>query len=375
MAKRRTKPYPGSITKRGASWRVSLCVGGEYYKFTVAGKRVEAENFAVTKYAELANDRKRAQVGLPGPIRFSELVAEYSEFELPTRSAGTRESYASSFIAFEAFFVERLGDPKLREIQRSHIATFIEWRRTWRPGGRGDVSGHTVARDRRVLHRLFNYAVMKDHLEANPVSMVRAPKADPRTPPILTEEQLDALLAAAKTSPMLVTYITLLADTGVRAYSEALELTWDDVDFAGGFIHVRSAPGRRTKSGKSRSVPMTSRLRETLKSHAAMYRFRSPHVFFHEATRRSCKEGERVRSMRRSFDVAAKAAKLPAGFRPHDLRHRRVTTWLSEGRSVVLVQAAMGHSAIQTTMGYMHLVPEHLLALVDAPALRKEAVS
>ena len=50
------------------------------------------------------------------------------------------------------------------------------------------VSGHTVARDRRVLHRLFNYAIGKDHLEANPCALVRAPKADPRTPPILSVE-------------------------------------------------------------------------------------------------------------------------------------------------------------------------------------------
>jgi integrase len=368
VAKRRTKPYHGSITKRGATWRVRLCVGGKYYSFTCGGTKADAQNFATSKHAELSADVNRALVGLPGRIRFSQLVREYSEFELPTRSEGTRKSYRTSFAAFEAFFGDRLGDPLVRDIRRHHVATFIEWRRTWRSGSDGEVSGHTVARDRRVLHRLFNYAVMKDHLEANPAAMVRAPKADPRTPPILTDAQLDALLDAAQPSPMLTAYITLLADTGVRAYSEALELTWDDIDFAGGFVHVRSGGGRRTKSGKSRSVPMTPRLRETLKDHAARYRFRSPFLFFHETTRRSAKEGERIRSIRGSFEAAARAAKLPAGFRAHDLRHRRVTTWLSEGKSVVLVQAAMGHSAIQTTLGYMHLVPEHLLSLVDVAA-------
>lgn len=60
-----------------------------------------------------------------------------------------------------------------------------------------------------------------------------------------------------------------------------------------------------------------------------------------------------------------KRAKLPADLRQHDLRHRRVTTWLAEGKSPALVQKAMGHADLATTMGYTHLVDDDLLALVD----------
>ena len=119
---------------------------------------------------------------------------------------------------------------------------------------------------------------------------------------------------------------------------------------------------------------MTPQVRERLKEHAARFPFRLPYVFFHETTRRSSKEGERIRSMRGVLEAAAKTAKLPKGFRAHDLRHRRVTTWLSEGKSVVLVQSATWHSSIQTTLGYLHLVPEHLLPMVDAPMIAKEAM-
>ncbi len=61
-------------------------------------------------------------------------------------------------------------------------------------------------------------------------------------------------------------------------------------------------------------------------------------------------------------------AKLPAGFRLHDLRHRRVTTWLAEGKSPVHVREAVGHALLATTMKYTHLLPERLRELVDAPA-------
>jgi site-specific recombinase XerD len=374
MPRTRTKSYPGSITKRGASWRVRLCVGGVYHRFTVRGTKTAAQNFATTKHAELAGDHTRADAGLPGPVHFAELVAEFTAYELPTLSEGTRISYGNSFKAFDAYFGDKLGDPLVRDIRRSHVATFLEWRRTYRVGdenGTAGVSLHTVARDRRVLHRLFNYAIMKDHLDANPSQMVRAPKADPRNPPILTNDQLDALLDAAAPNPMLHTFVVVLADAGVRAYSEALQLRWEDVDLAGGFLNLRSEPGRRTKSGKSRSVPLTARLRAALQDHAARFRLalydgaRSPFVFHHTHTTRSAVAGARITDLRASFDHAKQTAKLPAAFRPHDLRHRRVTTWLAEGKNPVHVKEALGHASLATTMGYTHLLPEHLRALVE----------
>ena len=52
------------------------------------------------------------------------------------------------------------------------------------------------------------------------------------------------------------------------------------------------------------------------------------------------------------------------GFLPHDLRHRRITKWLAEGKSAVLVKEAVGHADLRTTMGYTHLAKEHLRSLV-----------
>lgn len=379
MSKRRTKPYPGSITKRGASWLVRLCVGGKYKCFTAHGTKVEAQNFATTKHVELSHDYDRAAAGMPGPIRFSALINDFKTYELPGLSPGAAQSYSSSLGPFRVFFVEKRGDPFVRDIQRGDVKTYIQWRRSYRAGFiakpgdplEGVVSAHTVARDRRVLHRLFNYALDKDYLEANPCARVKAPKADRRDIPILSSGELEAFLTATEPNPMLHMYVLLLAETGVRADSEALQLRWEDADFATGFLHVKSAPGRRTKSGKSRFIPMTSRLKSALQEHAARFRMavyntaRSPFVFHHTVTTRSAIAGQQIRSIRGSFIHAARTAKLPAGFRRHDLRHRRVTTWLAEGKNVVHVKEALGHADLATTMGYTHMVPEHLRALVE----------
>ena len=86
--------------------------------------------------------------------------------------------------------------------------------------------------------------------------------------------------------------------------------------------------------------------------------------------------GERIGSLRRAFGNAATGAGLPAGFTQHDLRHRRITVWLAEGKSAVLVKEAVGHADLRTTMAYTHLSREHLRALVsgseDGPREAKE---
>jgi integrase len=371
MPRTRTKPYPGSLTKRGDTWRLRLCVGGKYHSFTLQGTKVEAGNFATEKYKELAGDLGRAKAGKPGPIRFSALLEEFTTYGLPLLSPGGQRSYRNSFAPFRAFFVEQLGDPLVRDVSRGQIKTYMEWRLCARIGGKGGVSKHTVARDRRVLHVLFNYAIDREYLEANPCHAVRAPKGDRRNYVILNTEQMEALLTASAHNPMLHLYVLLLAETGARADTEAPKIRWEDVDLAKGFLHLKSAPTRRNKNGLSRYAPITARLKTALQEHAANYRLatyaadRSPYVFHHLTSGRGAVAGEPIRQIVGPFKAAVKAAKLPAGFRRHDLRHRRVTTWLAEGKSPALVMKAMGHADLATTMGYMHLVPDDLRALVE----------
>lgn len=115
---------------------------------------------------------------------------------------------------------------------------------------------------------------------------------------------------------------------------------------------------------------MTARLHEAMRDHFASCRFasydgtRSIWVFHHQRSRGKYRAGDPMKTVRATFAAAAKRAKLPPALHQHDLRHRRVTTWLAEGRDVVKVKEAMGHSDLRTTMGYTHLAREHLKDLV-----------
>jgi site-specific recombinase XerD len=118
---------------------------------------------------------------------------------------------------------------------------------------------------------------------------------------------------------------------------------------------------------------MTPMLTAAMRDHFAAYRLaayaekgdeRSPWVFHHQTRRRHYKAGARIASFDRAAKNAAARAKLPNGFRLHDLRHRRVTTWLAEGANAVHVKEAVGHADVRATMGYTHLAREHLRSLV-----------
>ncbi len=159
-----------------------------------------------------------------------------------------------------------------------------------------------------------------------------------------------------------------------RETGRDLWIQWDDIDLKGGFLKiVTGRNGHRTKGGKSRWVPISPRLRVALREHSLRYRAAkydgqpSPWILHHTKTQRHHKAGKRIQSLYGAFKAAAEQAKLPPEFVQHDLRHRRVTTWLADEKSAVLVKEAVGHADLRTTMAYTHLAREHLRGLVDEP--------
>ena len=367
--------HPGSIDRHGNQWRIRLCVGGKRHVFKLDGdtSQQEVEQHAREKATEL---HRRNGRGLPGPMPVSELLDRFTEVRLPARAPNTRKTYGHSLTAFRSYFVNEGGDPKAHEVRPGHVQGFLHWRREHSPNGKArspdnPVKARTLAKDRAVLHAVFTFAETLEVVQGNPVRTVTPPKGDARQPVIINDQQLETLLAACE-EPMLRMFVLFLAETGARCESEASFVRFEDIDIVSG------RDGHRTKSGRSRAVPLTSRLREDLRDHMATYRMRSYRggkrsewVFHHLTTRRTAIAGERIKSLRAAFAGAVKRAGLPRDLNQHDLRHRRVTTWLAAGRSPVLVQKAMGHSDLQTTMRYTHLVADDLLALVELPEERE----
>lgn len=370
------KNYPGYIQKRGSSYRVTLCVEGKTHRFTVRGSREEAGAEARRRYDEL---RERSAAGLPGPAPFSALLNRFEDMRIPQLAPNTQKAYRQSLEAFRRYFIQGREDLKAHEIRPAHVEGFMHWRARTPLGAKGVVSPRTVAKDRAVLHAVFAHAETLEIVQANPVRKTKPPRSDARDPVILDSRQYEKLLQKCEGRPMLQLYVLVLGEAGLRCDSEALWLRWEDIDLEGGFLKVEGArKGRRTKSGKARWVPLTPRLREALQAHMAAFRFQTYHgqrtswVFHHVCDRRRARAGERIGSLRRGFEAAVERADLPRALNQHDLRHRRVTLWLAEGKPATLVKEALGHADLRTTMGYTHLAREHLRALVEEVDVKKK---
>lgn len=131
-----------------------------------------------------------------------------------------------------------------------------------------------------------------------------------------------------------------LVDTGARL-GEAIGLRWND-------IHDGSVTFWLTKSGRSRSVPLTSRVREVLASiertglgpfgRIKQYQFRA---VWHEAK-------------------AEIGLALDTELVPHSLRHTCASRLVRGGIDIRRVQMWLGHQTLQMTMRYSHLATHDL---------------
>ncbi len=158
----------------------------------------------------------------------------------------------------------------------------------------------------------------------------------------------------------------VLIACGLRI-SEALELTWTQVDLEGSALFVTGSRklGRRsgevsggTKGDRFRGVEFGPRIERTLRDlrarqgeHGAADPRARP-VFLgadgQRLDRRKISRGEHKHALR--------DAGLRRSIRLHDLRHTAAASWLAAGLPLIYVQRQLGHASITTTeRQYGHL--------------------
>ncbi len=141
----------------------------------------------------------------------------------------------------------------------------------------------------------------------------------------------------------------LLANTGLRR-TEAQQLRWSDVKADN--IEVVSRAGARTKSGKSRTIPLSGGAVAAL-----------------DALREQTGDSDYVlppmaqQSLSRRFAKAARRAQLGGSL--HSLRHTFAANMVSVGVPLLSVQQLCGHANISTTERYAHLSPAALRSAVS----------
>ena len=166
----------------------------------------------------------------------------------------------------------------------------------------------------------------------------------------LTFEEADRLIAGPRDEWRVMIFLALR--TGMRR-GELLGLRWEDVDLSVGRINVRQSYVREEfgtpKSGKPRLIPLGDDVIEALRFQR---HDRGPLVF--------CDYHGKPLTPSLLMSPLTRALKR-AGLRSvgwHVLRHTFASHLVMRGVALKVVQELLGHSSIETTMIYAHLMPE-----------------
>ena len=222
------------------------------------------------------------------------------------------------------------------------------------------------------------------HVELGGIDALRA-KRGQRVRYAPTVEEVQRLLREIKDEYAYPTrlIVRLLYGCGLRL-GEGIAIRIKDVDLAGGCLTVRQGKGNKDRVVRlpDSVVPEVKRQME-----AARIVFESdareripiklpdllgkkyPRARFEWGwawlfpLRNPCRDprgGEMVRwhcleeTVQRAVRWAGRRAGIPSQVTPHCLRHAYATHAMRRGACIRDLQAAMGHSSIETTMGYLH---------------------
>jgi site-specific recombinase XerD len=174
---------------------------------------------------------------------------------------------------------------------------------------------------------------------------------DVRPREYLTPKEVERLIVAAKKSGRRyglrdATMILVAFRHGLRV-SELCTLTWDQIDFSHGVIHVR-----RLKNG----IPSVQQLGgEEMRSLRALKREDGTSRYLFMTERRAPMTAAGFRKM---LSRLAVSAKFQFSIHPHMLRHACGFKLANDGRDTRALQHYLGHKNIMHTVRYTELSPE-----------------
>ena len=279
-------------------------------------------------------------------------------------ATNTQLAYGRDLKDFDSFLARRALD--FVTVGRKDIEAYLVW---------CDAQGlakSTRARRLSAIKQLYRFAFEEGWRTDNPAIQIAGPGQDKRLPKVLSEDEVDQLLDAARhsgrnTSDQLrnTCLMELLYATGMRV-SELVSLR---VSAARGDPRLLLIMG---KGGKERLVPLSDPAREALaawlvqrdRTDEAAQAKGKPASIYLFPSRGSAGYLTRHRFYLLIKEFALTAGVDPSKVTPHTLRHAFATHLLANGADLRAIQTMLGHADVATTEIYTHVLEARLSELV-----------
>ena len=245
----------------------------------------------------------------------------------------------------EKFFLPELGDLKIAEIQRSDISAFHHRRRN---------SPYEANRCLAMMSKMFNLAevwgLRPDN--TNPCRHVKKYKENKRERYLTQEETkrlgdtLRRMEQEDSESLPAIFCIRLLLLTGCRL-SEIQTLKWEYIKWDRQELHLPDS-----KTG-AKIVYISQQVMQVLRDikHHLDTPIGNPYVIYGKI------ENTHLHAMQKPWRRIRQRALLP-DVRIHDLRHSFASYAASQGMSLQMIGKLLGHTQVQTTARYAHLMAD-----------------
>ena len=248
-------------------------------------------------------------------------------------------------------------DLVLDQTQVQHLQAYMATR----------AQGKTTSANRRltVFKRYFRWALRERLIDADPTLKLLAARQPQRLPRVLSEAQVEALLAAPDANTPLGlrdrAMLELMYASGLRV-SELVALKTIHVGFNEGVLRVLG------KGSKERLVPFGEEARDWLERYLAQARpallgARQTDALFVTSAGRTPGTAMSRAMFWNLVKRYARQADVSVPLSPHTLRHAFATHLLNHGADLRAVQLLLGHVDISTTTIYTHVARERLKTL------------
>jgi integrase len=229
-----------------------------------------------------------------------------------------------------------LGNKPLRSIHRAHLQDLVS---KWEKDG---LAPRTIKQHIRILHPIFQMAVLDDIITKNPTIGVNTPRPGKVERHALNPQECVELINA--TPPNYQPLIKIALATGMR-YQEIQDLKIKDLDLLRKTLTVRQS---KTDAGL-RTIRLSDDDVSVIAGHlSSMGRTGADQ----EEPLFTSPEGHQIHYrnfIQRVFKKAAIKAGLP-DITFHDLRRTHATILIASGASQKVVQERLGHRSISTTL-------------------------
>jgi len=245
-----------------------------------------------------------------------------------------------------------LKDKELRSTVEADLFGFLAARR-----GRASSAARMLS----SLKRFFQWCLRERLVAADPTLKLDPPKRAPRFPKVLSESDVEALLAAPDAGTALGfrdrTMLEVLYASGLRV-SELVNLKTFEVNLEAGVVRILG------KGSKERLVPLGEEAVDWIRRYQAEWR---PVLLGRRQSEALFVTARGTAMTRQAFWLNVKRygeRALPGKpLSPHVLRHAFATHLINHGADLRVVQMLLGHADISTTQIYTHVARERLKAL------------